>query len=523
MYALWFRKPLDIREPTVISTKGFEETLALMLMCSPGFGWKPFGNFVRPKEFYRAWSNGPLNSWPVDLASEAAFLVFDRHTAQQQLSAIDVSNSPTQNFVQNNNTADSSDSGHYGTCSSTSPPSSRSLSTEDLGRHLPNTLSGSNNNTSVSSHLPKHNNEQADEPLYSQDSPPLLPCGSNVETSSGILVSPPLDVKVIQTISTGQFTKNGIGPSALATGRTRRQPNSNNNTSQLFQNFRPKGRWMIPVQVEPDLLAKLPFPTLRTTSAHYYHQLDVGLSRRDLRRWELAGAALHKELSSQSSNSGISSSLPYLPVERLGFDEPYLEIRQDNIGWRVVYAEMGDLAQYTVSHWYMPNFPPVVQAFLASLHDKNSKHELKSVFFVLLLLGVLYGGVHLFIWNGVFPTQAEHVLWNISAVTLLAVPVLIVLLTAVWLGVQKVKGLFRKDNNKKDGPDGNTDKRSKLVFAVQIVLCPVWYLFMMSFCMMALLYCFGRVFIVVESFASLRHVPKGVYEDVRWVQWIPHL
>lgn len=37
------------------------------------------------------------------------------------------------------------------------------------------------------------------------------------------------------------------------------------------------------------------------------------------------------------------------------------------------------------------------------------------------------------------------------------------------------------------------------------------------------LYLFARVYIVVESFLSLRHVPAGVYENVSWAQYLPHM
>lgn len=36
------------------------------------------------------------------------------------------------------------------------------------------------------------------------------------------------------------------------------------------------------------------------------------------------------------------------------------------------------------------------------------------------------------------------------------------------------------------------------------------------------LYIFSRVFIIVESFISLRHVPVGVYTNVGWSKYIPH-
>lgn len=37
------------------------------------------------------------------------------------------------------------------------------------------------------------------------------------------------------------------------------------------------------------------------------------------------------------------------------------------------------------------------------------------------------------------------------------------------------------------------------------------------------LYLFARVYIIVEAFASLRHVSVGVYEQVTWAQYLPHL
>ena len=33
----------------------------------------------------------------------------------------------------------------------------------------------------------------------------------------------------------------------------------------------------------------------------------------------------------------------------------------------------------------------------------------------------------------------------------------------------------------------------------------------------------ARIFLVVESFVSLRHVPIGVYASVPWSDWLPHI
>lgn len=46
--------------------------------------------------------------------------------------------------------------------------------------------------------------------------------------------------------------------------------------------------------------------------------------------------------------------------------------------------------------------------------------------------------------------------------------------------------------------------------------------FLIGPCAGTLLYIFSRLYIVVESFVSLRRVPIGVYETVTWAQYIPH-
>lgn len=62
---------------------------------------------------------------------------------------------------------------------------------------------------------------------------------------------------------------------------------------------------------------------------------------------------------------------------------------------------------------------------------------------------------------------------------------------------------------------------------LSIVFFFAWGVFLIPICAAAaaivLLYCFARVYIVTESFLSLRRVPVGVYQDVSWAQYIPHL
>ena len=43
------------------------------------------------------------------------------------------------------------------------------------------------------------------------------------------------------------------------------------------------------------------------------------------------------------------------------------------------------------------------------------------------------------------------------------------------------------------------------------------------FALLALAYSLSRVYLVVESFISLRHAPIGAYAAVPWVEAVPHI
>lgn len=51
--------------------------------------------------------------------------------------------------------------------------------------------------------------------------------------------------------------------------------------------------------------------------------------------------------------------------------------------------------------------------------------NLGSISAVTMLPGLLYGGLHLALWNYVFPSQVERLMWRISGIVLIAVPVLV--------------------------------------------------------------------------------------------------
>jgi hypothetical protein len=60
MYSLWASKPLDIKEPTLVSADGFKDELALMVMRSPGYIREPHRVVKYPSFYKRAWTIKPF-------------------------------------------------------------------------------------------------------------------------------------------------------------------------------------------------------------------------------------------------------------------------------------------------------------------------------------------------------------------------------------------------------------------------------------------------------------------------------
>lgn len=107
----------------------------------------------------------------------------------------------------------------------------------------------------------------------------------------------------------------------------------------------------------------------------------------------------------------------------------------------------------------------------------------KMLCLALVLLPAVYGGIHLTAWGFESPSRVESLLWKISC--LLVMSSVIILLLSV---------------------------HRTATFVLNARALILW-----------VLYTAPRIFLVVESFISLRHVPIGVYAAVPWVQNIPHI
>ena len=102
---------------------------------------------------------------------------------------------------------------------------------------------------------------------------------------------------------------------------------------------------------------------------------------------------------------------------------------------------------------------------------------------IVLGVGVCFGAIHCIAWFFSFPTHMELLTWRISSVTITVVPIYILLML---MGFSHAVNYF--------GPLSG-----------------------------GVLYILGRAVTLVLAFTSLRDLPPGAYETVRWTTFMPHV
>jgi hypothetical protein len=125
---------------------------------------------------------------------------------------------------------------------------------------------------------------------------------------------------------------------------------------------------------------------------------------------------------------------------------------------------------------------------------------------MLLALPLAYGGVHFAATSFHFPTPTEQLLWTIASLfVMVGIPGGIVLYA---VGICIPLDFFVPYSNPQ------LEGISLVVLDLTIWI-PLFVL--------ALAYSFARLFLIIESFISVRYLPIGVYVTIGWSNYIPHL
>ncbi|KAK8189257.1 uncharacterized protein BKA78DRAFT_319062 [Phyllosticta capitalensis] len=130
-------------------------------------------------------------------------------------------------------------------------------------------------------------------------------------------------------------------------------------------------------------------------------------------------------------------------------------------------------------------------------------------------ISVAYGGVHLCAWNDHFPSAVECWMWRVAALCMVAFPVIAGVLGVGMKTYEKVK------------PQRKKWRGASWLFwltriAVLVVAFAVLGPLVLSEIVALAGWSYGRGFMLVEAFVSLRSPPVGTYKVLEWSAYWPH-
>jgi hypothetical protein len=227
---------------------------------------------------------------------------------------------------------------------------------------------------------------------------------------------------------------------------------------------------------------------------------------------------------SDTANTITSGRLGPLPLDRSSHEDrrPSSPVPEDEIEskQRQLALEAIALYPYLRSRFKKPavtNTPSGQKYSLPYATELVQPHSLdwpnagllrrtQSLIMGMVLWGasMAYGAIHVAAWDYFFPTELEKLFWHLSSVwaTFCAAFWLFTHLLAYFIPL--IDRIWVSYNERKLG------WFSTGVITTLCILCGVSYIA-------------SRAYLVVEAFASIREVPKGVYQTPSWSQIFPHL
>jgi hypothetical protein len=217
-----------------------------------------------------------------------------------------------------------------------------------------------------------------------------------------------------------------------------------------------------------------------------------------------------RKIKAQTKPDGLVMLLPGQSLERLSFFTPL----KDPVHMTSEDIERFELLGELKGYRTLPLNEELRQDDYYFLCRKASNFNVPGrfigrtgVFPLLPILSLIYGGVHATSWNGHFPTIAEKIMWR-SSVCFVGVGGT---LAATLLYISVILVVLRES--------GEISVDTKWKKSARYLLLTVLVVFGSGLCVV---FVFGRVFIVVEAFISIRSLPVGAYDTVSWVGFLPH-
>ena len=201
------------------------------------------------------------------------------------------------------------------------------------------------------------------------------------------------------------------------------------------------------------------------------------------------------------------------PVHPLIPTIPSLELTEEDVNrWTMAWRAVENHKRET--HWeeevWLAGREPLFVRQCRDLPSITSTTD-RSVAFGFNLAAFVYGGRHALAWHAPFNTATEHLLWRISASVVMGG------MPALYLFKHAGSFLIKSHSNVSMDLKGiRRYLRVKLITYIDVTLHFLFY----SAC---LVYALARLYLVIECFINLSHMPTGVYTMPEWSTYFPHI
>jgi hypothetical protein len=440
MYMLWFRKPYDINEPTVVPTEDFPNALAFIVASSR---WAGASGFQKISDFRsRGWFHNFCSKWSGSQDPKFMFYGNLKATPQTWTSEID----------------------EYA---------------RGRGREIPLEM----NDNRIRNHLVRlpfdSNHKDSNHKAGNLEGLPYIPSPEGVEFRSAkrekstFIIARDFGFPYFAGEAVVKSFKPANGaPEVLAF----------QSGQALTSGLGPHINW------NPGAIR------------NYGSGVRVGLSQKDLNRLSMAGNFAQELLDGKDESRFATNSLK--PSFRDITEKPF-----NPFGARRIRPYGESLINQRQSNFFG------LQEFTDAFYNFGKRGNLYLITLLALAVIVIpaaYGAIHLSAINSLFPTEIELTLWKSSC---------FILLGFAGLMIAGIVGIFLLERFV-DAWRMLVPRRLENIASV-LFSASVGY----AIIFVSLLYIGARLFIVIESFISLRHVPVGVYltPDTNFMSYIPHL
>ena len=156
--------------------------------------------------------------------------------------------------------------------------------------------------------------------------------------------------------------------------------------------------------------------------------------------------------------------------------------------------------------WLEPTIEELVDDSIGNWATKNLLRDMSGFVMGMVVwsASMAYGCVHAAAWNSFFPSEAEALLWRASSMCITGSGLTWTLINMSARTFEGIKAYWKEVDSLHAHWTGLVGLGSLAT------LCGLAYLL-------------ARIYLVVESFISLRKLPASAFETSQWTQLVPHL